>query len=145
MKSGNTSRLAHGKKKQGKGHDENHIDCGRRAGREIRAAAGAGRKISNRGGGFGGSGDGGTATGAAGSGAAGRGAAGPGWTVVSAVDARTGKRDSRADGFGAGHGKDGSGSAAAWCRGLSGEGIRIGGIAATGCESFEAGDAGKRK
>ena len=43
--------------------------------------------------------------------------------VVSAVDARAGKRSAGADGFGAGYGEDGGGGVAAGSGGLSGERI----------------------
>src|SRR6266446_1890310 len=107
---GSTSRCRWKKQKTGKqekANDENHFDRGRRTCGEIRAAEGAGGQISDRGSGFCRSGARGVASRTARPGAAGRRAAGAGWTLVSAVDARAGKRSASADGFGPGHGENG--------------------------------------
>src|SRR5216683_1026051 len=80
-----------------------------------------------------------------GSSAIGRGAPRAGWAFVLALDARAGKRNPSADGFGAGHGQNGGRGVAARGSGLSGEGIRIGRIAPAGGESAEACIARKRK
>src|SRR6266853_4856063 len=61
------------------------------------------------------------------------------------MDARARKRTPGTDGFRAGHGKNGGGSAAIGSGGLSGERIRTRRIAAACGESLEVGFARKRK
>src|SRR2546425_7187452 len=86
--------------------DEDHLDCGRRTGGEIRAAAGAGGQVSDRGGGFGGGRAGSASSRATGPGAAGRRSAWTGRGVILEMDARAGERSAGIDGFGAGYGED---------------------------------------